>query len=305
MRTYTPTLYIILSVMLWGLAPPIAKLCLNQINMFQMIFFMLLTATIGLFFIACATGTIRRILTYTFKDYLHFALMGFIGIFIYFLLLFLSFTYSPVQETYVVNYTWPLWMIAFSFFFVKEKFSPITLFSIILSFTGVLVIISQGGVFSLSIHHLYGYVLALLAAISYGLFSALVTIKKREPITSMMLYYFFSFLYASVTMMIFSSFVFPSVSEFSAILWLGVGSCALGFLFWLRSLQLGSISEIVNIVYITPFFALLFIDIIIGESIQLYSVVGLVLIVCSILINRIHLSKGSHVQMSLSPRMRE
>jgi drug/metabolite transporter (DMT)-like permease len=60
------------------------------------------------------------------------------------------------------------------------------------------------------------------------------------------------------------------------------------FVFWLKALQYAvSTDKISNMIFITPFFSLVLINQVVGESIHLTTVGGLILIVTGIILQKI------------------
>jgi drug/metabolite transporter (DMT)-like permease len=286
MKKYKPYIYILPAIIFWGSAPAIVKLSLISIDIFQITFLMFLLASIGLFLINLVMGKLNIIKLYTIKDYLHFAFMGFIGIFLYFLFLFNGFFYSSTQEAYIINYTWPLWMIMFTIFIARDKIHLRNILSISISFFGLFIIVTKGNLFSFTSENLIGYIFALFSAICYGLFSAMGKNERRDPINSMFFYFLFSSFYSLFFLLYFSKIPILSLWESTAILWLGICSCALGFLFWFKALRHGKSSELVNFVFLTPFISLFFIYLFIIEQIQTSSILGLFLILIAIFIDK-------------------
>jgi len=287
MNKYKPYIYILPAIIFWGSAPAIVKLSLISIDIFQITFMMFLLASIGLFLINLIMGKFDIIKSYNFKDYLHFAFMGFIGIFLYFLFLFNGFFYASTQEAYIINYTWPIWMIMFTIFITRDKIHLRNILSISISFIGLFIIITKGNLVSFSSENLIGYIFALFSAICYGLFSAMGKNEKRDTMNSMFFYFLFSSFYSLFFLLYFSKIPILTIIESTAILWLGICSCALGFLFWFKALHYGNSSELVNFVFLTPFISLFFIYLFIIEQIQVTSIIGLIFILASIFIEKI------------------
>ena len=103
-----------MTVLFWGSIAAVVKLLLKNLNNFQILLYIALFATISLFIIVVSLKKIDIIKNYNLKDYCQFALLGFIGVFLYHVLLFTGLTFSPAQEAFIVNYTWPIWVSVFA-----------------------------------------------------------------------------------------------------------------------------------------------------------------------------------------------
>jgi drug/metabolite transporter (DMT)-like permease len=213
--------------------------------------------------------------------------MGFIGIFFYFLFLFAALNHATVQDTIIINYTWPIWMVLFSIPFIGEKVSFKNFLSVLIGFTGLVIIVTRGVIFDLVLILSPGFVFAFLSALFYGLFSAIGKKNGRDPVISMLFYFIFSFLYSIVGFISFSNMNMFIFWDLAAVIWLGIFSCGLGFLFWFKALHQKESYKLANFVYLTPFISFIFSYFFIGEQIQISSILGFLLIIVAIFINKI------------------
>jgi len=275
-------LYISLTLLLWSSTAAVAKLLLKSLNVFQLLLYVSLIASISLFVIIIFQNKIDVIRKYKFKDYCFFAFMGFIGIYLYHMFLFLGFASASVQEIFIVNYTWPIWVVIFGILILKEKISILTVLAISICFFGVYIVVSKGDLTSISFENIQGDFFALVGAISYGLFSVIGKKDQRDIVTSMMFYYFFSFIFAFITTLIFSTFPAITMDELIGLIWLGVFAMGIAFVFWFLALKHGNTAEMSNIIYLTPFISLIYIYFLIGEQILISSIFGLLLIIFGI-----------------------
>jgi drug/metabolite transporter (DMT)-like permease len=277
-------LYVGLTVVLWGSAAAVAKLMLQSLNSFQVLFFTSLIATLSLFIVASFQKKLSIIKKYRANDYLHFAYMGFVGVFLYYILLYTGLTLAPAQEAFIVNYTWPIWVVVFAIIFLKETITKEKIISILLGAAGVFIVASKGHLSIFSVEHLRGDLFALAGAVSYGIFSVLGKKYNYDKITSMMFYYIFTFIFISISIGIFSEIPMVTIKEILGLTWIGVFSGGLGSLFWFLALQRGDTAEMSTIIFLTPFMSLVFIWAFVGESILPSSVVGLLLIICGVMV---------------------
>ncbi len=276
-------IYVLLSIILWGSTAAVAKLLLTNLNNIQISFFVSIIAFLTLFFITLFQKKLNFIKKYKFKDYLYFALMGFIGIFLYYIFFYGSLMFSSAQEAFIVNYTWPIWIVIFSIFLKYEKFSLKKIIAIILGFIGVYLVITHGNFNINSINNFIGIILALLGGVCYGLFSVITKRKNYERTTSMLFFYFFTSIYFGIIMIFFK---IPSISleQIIGLLWLGIFPSGLAFLFWQLALKYGDTAKMSNLIFLTPFVSLIYIFFLLREKILISSVIGLILIIVGIII---------------------
>jgi drug/metabolite transporter (DMT)-like permease len=283
-------LYAAITILLWGTVATVGKLLLTTLDNYQVLFYVMLSSLIAVFILSLLMGKIKLIKKYKRKDYTTFFLLGAAGTFMYSLLFYIGLNYSSAQEAFIVNYTWPIWVIILASFFLKEKITFKKVLAIILSFIGVLVIVSQGQL-SINYNNIFGNIIMLFGAFFYGLFSVLGKKYKYENTTSMLLYFTAGTILSFITMMIFSNFIIPAPIELLGFIWLGGIATGVAYLFWFLALRKGDTSVMANLVFLTPFVSLIFIAIFLKEKILLSSIIGLILIISGILIQAISKNK--------------
>jgi len=160
-------IYVALSVCLWGTTAAVAKLLLKNLDNLQVLLMTSIIATISLLIIVFVQRKIQHIKKYSLKDYLNFAYMGFIGIFLYYLFLYAALRFVPAQEAFIVNYTRPIWVVVFSTIILKEKLTIKKVIAIIISFIGVYIVVTKGNLLTYPVSNIKGNALALAGAFCY------------------------------------------------------------------------------------------------------------------------------------------
>jgi len=276
--------YLILTILLWSSTPAIAKLALVELNNYQLLFYTSIVGVISLFIVNLLQGKLKIIFTYTKTDYLKMFGMGFIGIFLYYVFLYGSFALAPAGQVNVVNYLWPIFIIIFSIPILKEKFNWKTLLAIFVSFIGAVVAFTKGS-FIFDNEYFIAYVLAILGAICYGLFSVLGKRFEYDKYSSMFIYYIFATLLIIPTTLFFSDFIVPkSLITIISILLLGGLINSIAFVFWFKALKLGNTHKIANLIYMVPFLAMVWTYFLNSEQFVISSIVGLILIIMGVII---------------------
>lgn len=274
-------LYLAFVILVWASSPAVVKLLLRGLDNFQVLFFITLFASVFLFIIAFLQRKLHLLRTYSSRDFLIFSCMGFLGVFLYFVFFFGSLSLIPAQITSIVNYTWPVLVLVFASLILKERLTLRKLFALFISFIGVVIVISQG---DLSFDNFLGVLLALGGACSYSLFSVLGKKLDYDQVVSMMIYYVVSLLLSIIAVLLFSDFVLPSLASLVGLLWLGCVTSGIAYVAWFAALKYGDTAKIANLVYLTPFLALVYIRLLLGESITFASIIGLLVVVIGILI---------------------
>lgn len=279
-------LYASLASLLWASTAAVSKLLLAHLDNLQVLFFSTLFASISLLIISLAQGKFAVIKTYTLKDYGIFALMGFIGVFLYRFFLQAALLLMPAQEAFIINYTWPIMVVIFAWIILKEKMTWKKVVALLMSFIGVIIVTTKGD-FSILNFSIGGVFFALAGAVVYGFYSVLGKRQTYEKFTSTTFFYIFSFIFSTIALLLFSSVPSLSLNQFGGLLWLGIFPSGLAFVFWLLALKHGDTTKISNLIFMTPFLSLIYIYFLLGEKILISSMVGLIVIVVGILIQSI------------------
>jgi len=280
-------IYVAFVVLLWSSTAAVGKLLLVDLEPIILLFIINLLATFALFTIVLLQGKIRLIPLFKIRDYLTFSYMGFLGVFMYTLLLFEALKIMSAQEAFILNYLWPIMVVIFSAVILGEKLTTRKIIGVIFSFLGVFIIITGGDISSLNYSNLTGSLYVLLAAVSYGLFSVMGKKLNYDGYLSMMFYYFFGTIFSIVPVFVQASFPRLTLTQIVGVLWLGVFANGIAFVLWFQALKYGDTTLMSNIVFLTPFLSLVYGFLLLGENIIVTSVIGLTLIVIGILVQSI------------------
>jgi drug/metabolite transporter (DMT)-like permease len=277
-------IFVAMTILLWSFVPTVAKLVLRNLNAFQVLNFTSFFAVLSLSFAVLFQKKVKSIKNYSRKQILTMILIGVLSPFIYYVLLFESFERAPVADAQILNYMWPIFVVIFATFILRQKLSIVKLTGIILSFFGAFIVVIKGQFSIFNPEYGIGYIMAILAAMIYGLFSVLGKKYDYERFSSMLVYYISTFVLVTLTVSLFSNFVIPSFWELLGLFYLGGIANSIGWVFWFKALQVGDIAKMSNLIYLVPFLSLIPVQFILNENIQIMSILGLLLIVTGILI---------------------
>jgi drug/metabolite transporter (DMT)-like permease len=273
-------IYLAITILLWASFPVAAKLLLTGMNSIQILFWAFPTTAIFLFLISIFQGKWDLIKSYKAKDYLNFLYLGFIGIFLAAVCLVSAYMFSSAQEVSIINYFWPIATIIFSIIILKEKLTLKISLGVILAFIGVIIIASQG---LKSFNFGIGWILAFLNSLTWGLFSVLGKKHNYESFTGMAFFYIAGFIFI-LPCILFTNFIVPNPIQWLGIIWVGIFTGGIGYVFWFLALKKGDTAKLSTAAYLVPFISLIYIALILKEKILITSIIGLVLIVAGILV---------------------
>ncbi len=276
-------LYASVSILFWSTLATVSKLLLGTLNSFGVLMFSSFFACLALFIANLITGKLKVLKTYRFKDFLLIISTSSLGTFFYYAFLYAGTSKMAASQAFIINYLWPIMSVVFACIILKEKITFRKSIAFALSFIGVLTV-AGGELLNFSIGSLFGIVLCLLAAMSYGLFTVLCKKYVYDYMVSMMLSFFATFLLTVIINLCLGMPTGIGLGHFLGFLWNGIFIMAVATVTWALALNRGGTAKISNLAYITPFLSLVWTFLILKEPIKPLSILGLLIIIAGILI---------------------
>ncbi|MFN8255571.1 MAG: DMT family transporter [Bacteroidales bacterium] len=280
-------LYAIVSIMLWSTVAVGFKIALHYMDYIKLLFIASLISFIILVSVLAWRKNIRTLFTYNPRQYLNSAMLGFLNPFGYYMILLKAYSILPAQLAQPLNYTWPIMLVLLSAPLLKQKLKAKSLLAIFISFLGVYLIASGNHIFDFKIEQPLGIFLATGSSVIWALFWILNVRDSRPEIIKLTLSFGFSIIYTFLAMIFMSDFSIPEIKGLLAATYIGFFEMGFTFILWLKALQMIDRSDkISNLVFISPFFSLIWIHLILKENIYESTVIGLVFIVLGIVIQQ-------------------
>jgi drug/metabolite transporter (DMT)-like permease len=200
-----------------------------------------------------------------------------------------AYTILPAQLAQPLNYTWPVMLVLLSAPLLKQRIHFKSILAILISFLGVFVISLRDNFLNFSIDQPFGILLATGSSVIWALFWIFNVKDERSDVEKLALGFVFSLLFTTSAIIIFSSFTVPDIKGLLAAVYVGFFEMGFTFILWLLALKMSGRSDrISNFVFISPFFALIWIHLILNESIYKTTIIGLVLIIIGIIIQQLN-----------------
>ena len=136
------------AVLLWSTIATAFKLSLRYVDIWQLLLFSSVTATICLLFIVTLQGKINLILKLRREILLRLLGFGLLNPFCYYLILFKAYELLPAQVAQALNYTWAISLMLLSVPILKHKVGKYDLLATSVCYSGVIVICFGGSQFS-------------------------------------------------------------------------------------------------------------------------------------------------------------
>ncbi|RUT79273.1 DMT family transporter [Ancylomarina longa] len=281
-------LYALLAIFCWSTVATAFKMALYGMDFLHLLLISSGVAMLFLGFLLFISSQLKPTLLSKPKDYLHSAILGLLNPFLYYVVLLKAYEILPAQFAVSLNYIWPITLVLLSIPLLQQKIGIKSIICILISFTGVVIIANKGNFTTLQTPNSFGVILALGSSVFWALFWIFNVRDKREEKQKLFLNFAFGFIYILITILLFSDFHIPDKSSFMAAIYIGLVECGISSILWLKALKMiSSMDKIGNLVFLSPFLSLIFIHLIIGESIYLSTLAGLILIISGIVLQKL------------------
>ena len=278
-------LFAVTAALFWSTVATVFEKALMHYNVLEM----LLYSSIFSFLILSIVGIGKGVFLTTFqvggKYHFRSVILGALNPAIYYLVLFKAYDLLPAQEAQTLNYSWSIAVVLLSAVLLKQKLRFINIFALLISFGGVIVIATKGSPFSLEFENPLGVMLALGSAVFWAFYWVLNVKDKRDNLSKLIL----NFFYGTILIIILNIIFYEGFSEISPnilyCIYIGFFEMGLTFIIWLAALKYASnTAKVGNIIYLSPFLSLFWINLFLGEEILPATIIGLAMIIGGIVI---------------------
>ena len=278
---------------MWSTVASAFKLTLEHIDYIQLLFYSSVTSIIVLGIVLSATRKLGLVFACSRQEYLRSVLLGLLNPLVYYLVLFKAYDLLPAQVAQPLNYTWAITLALLSIPLLKQKIGTGDIVGGLVSYSGVLVISTQGDIFGFRLADPLGVALALGSTIIWALYWIYNTSDTRDPVVVLFLNFLFGFPLVLLVCLLFSSPVITGAAGLLGAVYVGVVEMGISFVLWLSALRLSvNTAKVGNLIFISPFLSLVFIHFLVGETILLSTFLGLGLIVLGLAIQRMNIRIG-------------
>lgn len=290
MKNHTKSyIYAGFAILAWSSVSTAFKLALVHLSPVGLL---LLSSIVATAFLALYNAVVQQDCFRSFSRNIYRSIpAGFLNPYLYYVILFTAYSRLRAQEAQSLNYTWALVLPLFSMILCGERFRRKDLVALLISFTGVLLISTKGRILSLDFSDPIGTSFALGSSIIWALYW-IVSLKDTRTNTVKLFYNFYV-----GTLFIMLHVIIGRISLFHAdfilgpalllAVWIGIFEMGLTFILWLKALQLTkNTAAISNLIFLSPFLSMFLISGILKESIHMATIIGLVLIVGSNLLQK-------------------
>ena len=288
--------FAILTVISWSTIASCFKITLRYLSNVEVVLYATFFSLLVLAIVLAYRGKLVETLKSPWKDYKKSAWLGFLNPFLYYFILIKAYELLPAQEAQPINMIWPIVLVIMSIPILGQRPPWQSHIGFIISFAGVFVIATRGDIFSFQFSDPWGVALATGSSVIWAMYWLGTMKYEKEEISKLFLNFLFGLVYCLVAAIAMGEIRMPPWEGIAGAAWAGLFEMGLCFVFWLKALQYSTSADRVAIlVYIVPFTSMMLVGLIVGESIQVSSVLGAVFIISGILIQK-YLSKRLQVK---------
>lgn len=284
-KRYKAYLFALLATLCWSTIASAFKLTLEYLPFEEILLYSSFVSTSVLWLLLVVQGKVVLLYRITWKDSFYAAIRGFLNPFLYYFVLLQAYGILKAQEAGTLNYIWPITLVLLSIPMLKQRIGFLSVLAILISFSGILIISTEGNPLSLEFREPKGVALALVSSIFWALYWILNLKDKKEEILKLFLNFGFGTLFIFIYVSFFHGFTLPSKKGLMGSVYIGVFEMSLTYFLWLLALKnADNTARVSNLVYLSPFISLIIISAVIKEEILGATFAGLVLIVSGILL---------------------
>ena len=273
------------AVLLWSTVATGFKLGLRELAPLELLWLGAVTSFVFFAVASLVTGRWPAIRALSGRDWLRLGALGLLNPFLYYLILFEAYARLPAQIAQPLNYTWAITLALLAIPVLGQRMSWRMGVGMLVSYCGVVVVLSQGRVDGFADVSTVGVVLALGSTLVWATYWLATVRASEDPLVMMTA----GFAVGAVAIGLACGFTLglPELSlrrlGFGA--WVGLVEMGVTFLLWQQALRrTAHAGRVAQLIFLSPFISLVLIDQVLGEQVHGSSLVGLAGIVAGLLI---------------------
>lgn len=214
-------------------------------------------------------------------------LLGWLNPGLYYLVLFAAYDRLPAQEAMAINYSWGITLALLAAPLLRQHLSAGALLAACISYGGILVIATRGAPLSLDFAQPLGVGLALLSTVLWSLYWVINTRLPLDPEVNLFLN-FSGALPLLLALLWWSNTPFPTLWQgWAGGLYVGLFEMGIAFVLWMGAMKATTSTLLISsLIFLSPPLSLVLIRVIAGEPVKAYTLIGLVLILFGLWLQR-------------------
>jgi drug/metabolite transporter (DMT)-like permease len=286
-----PLLEALFAVSVWGASFIATKVALQDVKPVTVIW---LRFGMGVIVLSLAVTVRKQFALPKKNEWPYFALLGFLGVAFHHWLQSTGLVTSRASTTAWIVATTPVFMALLGWLALKEKLGPLQISGILLAALGVLLVVTDGDLASLSLGQFGqpGDVLVLFSSVNWAVFSVLSRRGLAVHPATRMMFYVMTLGWLFTNLLLFAGPGLSEISNLSPNGWLGVSflgvfCSGLAYIAWYDALQALPAGQVGAFLYLEPPVAVIIAAVILTEAITWAALLGGAIILFGVwLVNR-------------------
>lgn len=290
--------YALAAVLCWSTVASAFKLTLRATGVAELLLLSTVSSSVILVAIAILQRKLGAWRHWPAKEWGHSALLGILNPFLYYLVLFRAYDLLPAQEAQPLNYTWPIVLVLLSSLFLRQRLRGYTLAAMTASLLGVVIISTRGDIAAMRLTDTEGVLLAVGSSLLWASYWILNMRGTADQVLKLAANFLFGSLYVGVFYLLYPGKEAIGLTALLGAVYVGAFEMGLTFVFWLKALTLSTnAARVSSLVYLSPFLSLVVIHLVLGETIHLSTIGGLLLIIGGIAAQRLGETRERNVSV--------
>lgn len=283
-RAYTLALA---AVLCWSTVASAFKLSLQYVSPLQLVSVAALVSTLVMGLVVTRERRWAELAVAWRRNWHWYLALGFCNPFLYYLVLFHAYDMLPAQQVQPLNYTWGILLALLSVPVLKQQLRTRDLVAALVCYGGVLVIATGGDLLGLDFASPLGVALALFSTLIWCCFWLLNTRIGGSAPVNLLLSFLCGLPWLAAALVVQGDWQWPPLTGWIGPVYVGLFEMGIAFLLWQSALMhCDNTARISNLIYLSPPLSLVFIAILVGEKIEIATIVGLVLIMLGVAIQQ-------------------
>jgi len=258
-------IYVLICVGLWALIPVVSKLGQTNLDNHQFLFWSSISSLFALVFVIITKKKTKYFLKYKIFDWFHAVFLGFLGTYLYYILLYFGYAQAQGIEVLILQYSWPIFVVILSVVILKERFTGKKLLTIMVGFFGVFLVLTKGNFAQIHLDNFWVDILVILAAFSAASFSVLSKRVHFELYTMITIFFLTATVASFASMILLSEVLLPPKNAIIPILINGFFVNGYSYILWIKALKESEASFVAPFVFLTPIISIFYLIIFFQE----------------------------------------
>jgi drug/metabolite transporter (DMT)-like permease len=282
------------AVLFWSTVATAFKVALRYLDVYQLLLYSTLVSALFLLAVVLYRRQGRLLIAYLRETPGYFFAVALLNPCIYYLVLLTAYDLLPAQQAQTINYTWAITLSLMAVPLLGQRLHGRDILAAVMGYSGVVVIATRGDVLGLHFDSLRGVTLAVLSTVVWAYYWILGARNQRDGAVSLCLNFMLALPVCVLLCHLFSSLVLPGWPGLLAASYVGLFEMGVTFLLWSAALRSARrVARVSNLIFLSPFLSLIFIQAILGEAIHPATLLGLCLIVPAALLQQLQKPVGA------------